>query len=130
MFDKAAFRAAFPEFADTARYPDAMLDFWAGIGERLMFPQQHRWDTVYDYGLQLFVAHNITIASQNVKAGAAGGVPGGVSGPTTSKSVGSVSVSYDTASSIEPSAGHWNLTTYGKMLIHLARMIGAGGIQV
>lgn len=130
MFDKAAFRAAFPEFADTARYPDAMLDFWSGIGERLMFPQQHRWDTVYDYGLQLFVAHNITIASQNVKAGAAGGVPGGVSGPTTSKAVGSVSVSYDAASSIEPNAGHWNLTTYGKMLIHLARMIGAGGIQV
>ena len=35
MFDKASFRAAFPEFADNARYPDAMLDFWAGIGERL-----------------------------------------------------------------------------------------------
>lgn len=130
MFDKEAFRAAFPEFADAARYPDAMLDFWSGIGERLMFPQKHRWDTVYDYGLQLFVAHNITIASQNVKAGAAGGVPGGVSGPTTSKSVGSVSVSYDAASSIELNAGHWNLTTYGKMLIHLARMIGAGGVQI
>ena len=130
MFDKAAFRAAFPEFADTARYPDAMLDFWAGIGERLMFPQQHRWGTVYDYGLQLFVAHNITIAAQNVAASGSGGVPGNISGPTASKSVGSVSVSYDTASSIEPNAGHWNLTTYGKMLIHLARMIGAGGIQV
>lgn len=130
MFDKAAFRAAFPEFADTARYPDAMLDFWSGIGERLMFPQKHRWDTVYDYGLQLFVAHNITLAAQNVAASGSGGVPGGVSGPTTSKSVGSVSVSYDAASSIEPNAGHWNLTTYGKMLIHLSRMIGAGGIQV
>lgn len=128
MFDKADFRAAFPEFADTARYPDAMLDFWAGIGERLFIA--HRWDTVYDYGLQLFVAHNITLAAQNVSASAAGGVPGGVSGPTTSKTVGSVSVSYDAASSIEPNAGHWNLTTYGKMLIHLARMIGAGGIQV
>lgn len=130
MFDKAAFRAAFPEFADTARYPDAMLDFWSGIGERLMFPQQHRWDTVYDYGLQLFVAHNITLAAQNVAASGSGSVPGNISGPTSSKSVGSVSVSYDTASSIEPNAGHWNLTTYGKMLIHLARMIGAGGIQV
>ena len=130
MFDKASFRAAFPEFADTARYPDAMLDFWAGIGERLMFPQQHRWDTVYDYGLQLFVAHNITLAAQNVAASGSGGVPGSISGPTTSKAVGSVSVSYDAASSIEPNAGHWNLTTYGKMLIHLARMIGAGGIQI
>lgn len=130
MFDKASFRAAFPEFADNARYPDAMLDFWSGIGERLMFPQQHRWDTVYDYGLQLFVAHNITLAAQNVAASGSGGVPGSVSGPTTSKAVGSVSVSYDAASSIEPNAGHWNLTTYGKMLIHLARMIGAGGIQI
>ena len=130
MFDKAAFRAAFPEFADTARYPDAMLDFWSGIGERLIFPQQHRWGTLYDYGIQLFVAHNITLAAQNVAASASGGVPGNISGPTASKSVGSVSVSYDTASSIEPNAGHWNLSTYGKMLIHLARMIGAGGIQI
>ena len=130
MFDKASFRAAFPEFADNARYPDAMLDFWSGIGERLMFPQQHRWDTVYDYGLQLFVAHNITLAAQNAASGASGGVPGSVSGPISSKAVGSVSVSYDSASTIEPSAGHWNLTSYGKSLIHLARMIGAGGIQV
>lgn len=128
MFDKAAFRAAFPEFADTVRYPDAMLNFWAGIGERLLIA--HRWAAVYDYGLQLFVAHNITLAAQNAASGASGGVPGSASGPISSKAVGSVSVSYDSASTIEPNAGHWNLTSYGKSLIHLARMIGAGGIQV
>lgn len=128
MFDPVAFREAFPEFADVVRYPDGMLEFWAGIGERLFIA--HRWATVYDYGLQLFVAHNITLAAQNAAAGASGGVPGSVSGPISSKAVGSVSVSYDSASTIEPNAGHWNLTSYGKALIHLARMIGAGGIQV
>lgn len=128
MFDKAVFRQNFPEFADAATYPDATLDFWSGIGE--LFLVADRWKSTYDHGLQLFVAHNITLAAQNVAAASAGGAPGGTNGPVGSKSVGSASVSYDTAAIMETNAGEWNATSYGRVLLRLARMIGAGGLHV
>jgi len=128
MFDKAAFRQNFPEFSDTATYPDAQLDFWSGIGELLLIAD--RWKDTFDYGLQLFVAHNITLAAQNEASASAGGAPGGTNGPVGSKSVGSASVSYDTAAIMETNAGEWNATSYGRTLLRLARMIGAGGLQV
>jgi hypothetical protein len=72
----------------------------------------------------------VTLAAQNQKAGVIGGVPGGNSGPASSKTVGSVTVAYDTAQTAEKDAGYWNLTTYGKQFIRLARMFGAGCIQL
>lgn len=127
-FDNAQFRLNFPEFADTARYPEAQITFWSSIGEICLI--KDRWSTLYDQGMQLFVAHNITLAAQNSKAGAAGGVPGVTSGPVSSKSVGSVSVSYDSQAIAEANAGEWNATSYGRQLIRLARMVGAGALQV
>lgn len=124
----ADFRAAFPEFANTAKYPDAQLTFWASIATAQV--NVCRWGDMAPNGVFLYVAHEITLAYQNVKSASIGGTPGGQSGPANSKAVGSVSVGYDTQQTAEKDAGWWNLTTYGKQFIRLARMFGAGVVQL
>lgn len=34
--DIALFRTDFPEFADSARFPDSTITFWSGLGEQLI----------------------------------------------------------------------------------------------
>lgn len=126
--DKTVFRKAFPEFANIAVYPDAQLDFWATLAEAQV--NADRWGTQTAFGVQLYVAHEITLAAQSAKAANIGGTPGQQSGPTNSKTVGSVTVTYDTQAAIEKDAGHWNLTSYGRQFIRLARIFGAGVVQL
>lgn len=127
-FDTAQFRIDFPEFSDTVRYPNTQIDFWASIAVIMLI--ECRWGALYNQGLSLFVAHNITLAAKNAKVASSGGAPGQLQGAQSSKAVGSVSVSYDVASVVETNAGTWNLTTYGAMLYRLSMMIGAGAQQV
>ncbi len=122
--DVALFRGNFVEFADPIKYPDTLLEFWADIGERLT--SIDRYGDIYPHAVDLFVAHNIAVAARS----ASGSIPGLPSGAITSKSVGSVSVSYDTSSAMTPGAGHWNLTTYGAQYARLARLFGAGVVQL
>lgn len=126
--DITAFRAAFPEFVDTAVYPDSQINFWAGLAEKLVL--ECVWKTCWTQGVQLYVAHEITLAAQNTKSAAAGGVPGTFGGIANNKTVGSVTVGYDASTTTEKDAGWWNLTTYGKQFIRLARIFGAGCIQL
>lgn len=125
--DIATFREAFPEF-DATKYPDGMVTTWSAIGERLV--NEKYWDTEKPLGVQLFTAHHLVLARANVEAANAGGLPGQTSGPTQSKAVGAANISYDTQSSINLNAGHWNMTSYGKQFFQLARMFGAGGVQL
>lgn len=127
-FDIGAFRANFPEFADTTAYPSTMLNFWVTLASQLV--RECIWKDCWSAGISLYVAHEITLASQNAKAGKIGGVPGISGGIANSKSVGSVTVGYDTTSTAEKDAGWWNLTNYGKQFIRLARIFGAGAIQL
>jgi hypothetical protein len=127
-FDIAKFREDFPEFSDVSRYPDAMLNFWAGLAAVMMI--ECRWGSAYEYGLELYVAHEAAIAARNAKTGQGGGTPGMGVGLQNSKSVGSTSTSYDTSSTAEKNAGWWNLTTYGQQFFRMSRMIGAGAIQL
>jgi len=126
--DSVQFRKDFPEFADTARFPNQQIDFWGGMGEKLI--SQTRFGTLYTEAVELFTAHNMVLSAQSRTAAATGGMPGGNPGVVASKAVGSVNVSYDTAGSMEPNAGHWNQTTYGRQYIHLVRMIGQGCYQL
>lgn len=126
--DNAQFRLDFPEFSDTARYPDSQLTFWGAVAEAQV--NECVWTDQKPFGVKLYVAHEITLAAQNKAVATNGGVPGGASGPVQSKAVGSVNVSYDTQQAAEKDAGWWNLTTYGKQFIRLARMFGAGAIQL
>lgn len=125
--DVPTFRTHFPEFTQ-ALYPDTMVSFWAGIAEKMVL--EKRWCDMWSTGVELFVAHNLVLAKANTDATTVGGLPGQTSGPTNSKTVGSASISYDTNAGLEKDAGHWNLTSYGKQFIHLARMFGAGAYQI
>jgi len=126
--DSVQFRKDFPEFADTARFPNQQIEFWGGMGEKLI--SQTRFGTLYTEAVELFTAHNIVLSAQSRASAATGGMPGGNAGAVASKAVGSVNVSYDTAGAMEPNAGHWNQTTYGRQYIHLVRMIGQGCYQL
>jgi hypothetical protein len=115
------FRTTFPEFNDASQYPTAMIMFWSAVAEMTL--SADRWGEMYDHGMSLFVAHHIAIAASNKSASTSGGTPGQSLGVVQSKSVGSVSVSYDTSSSTEMNAGHWNQTIYGRQYIRLARTL-------
>lgn len=128
MFDLANFRTNFPEFASTTVYPDAQITFWATIAQKMV--NECVWCDMYDFGVQLYVAHEITLAAMNAKAVTVGGNPGGFSGAAQSKAVGAVNVSYDTTTTSEKDAGWWNLTTYGKQFYRLVQIFGAGCIQL
>lgn len=124
----ASFRADFPEFTSNTAYPDATVAFWLGLAGKML--SADRWGDLTDYGIELFVAHNITLAARDLKTADAGGFGGSGAGVTSSKTVDKVSVSYDTAAATIEGAGNWNLTTYGTRYIQLARLVGAGGVQL
>lgn len=124
----ADFRSQFPEFSDTAKYPDAQLNFWASIAEQQVV--QCIWGDQYTFGVKLYVAHEVTLAYQNVKVSSQGGTPGQNSGIANNKAVGDVSVGYDSSTNTEKDAGWWNLTNYGKQFIRMVRLFGAGAIQL
>jgi hypothetical protein len=134
----ATFRQSYPEF-DAINYPDSVLTYYLALSTLML--NSNRWGqgavtavspptSSYDMGTELFVAHHIALERKALNAAKNNGVPGNVEGPTASKSVGPISVSYDTGAVIELAAGHWNLTVYGLRFIKLARMFGAGPLQI
>lgn len=126
--DIATFRDNFPEFADIAAYPDAQVTFWSTIAERMVV--ENVWCDMYDFGVQLYTAHELVLARQNAQTAAVGGLPGQGGGIASSKTVGSVSVNYDPNTTTEKDAGWWNLTNYGKQFFRLMNIFGAGCIQL
>lgn len=127
-FDAEAFRGNFPEFSNAALYPASTIEFWAGLAS-----QQVRscvWGTMWNTGVSLYVAHEISLSAQNVKSSTIGGMPGTTGGIANNKTVGTVTVGYDTTSTAEKDAGYWNLTNYGKQFIRLARIFGTRAIQL
>lgn len=126
--DIGLFRTNFPEFSDTVQYPNSLISFWATLAEKMVL--ECVWGDCRVQGVNLYVAHEITLAAQNQKAAAVGGSPGASGGVPNSKTVGGVSVGYDANTTSEKDAGYWNLTTYGKQFIRLARIFGAGVVQL
>lgn len=122
------FRQNFPEFADTTKYPDWMVELWMRWAV-IRLPEQ-RWLDLLPMGIQLFTAHNLVLAARAVQAAATGATPGVVTGPVSSKSVDKVSVGYDVGTVALTDGGFWNMTTYGVQFLQLARMVGAGGVQL
>jgi hypothetical protein len=122
------FRADYPEFKDAAIYPDSMLRYWLGVASLLLNPG--RWCDMLGVATELFVAHNCVLEAEAQQTSLAGGFPGKSKGAITAQGAGSVSLSYDAAIVLEADAGHWNLTIYGSRFIRLAKMFGAGPIQI
>lgn len=119
----AQFRLDFPEFADTVKYPDPMVTFWLNYAALML--NADRWATALNFGIELMTAHQVALAARNLT-----GTPGAILAPQSAKSVDKVAVSYDTSAVRLENAGHWNGTSYGIQFIQLARMMGAGGMQL
>ncbi|MDG9784645.1 DUF4054 domain-containing protein [Metapseudomonas otitidis] len=126
--DANQFRQDFPEFADATKYPDSAVNFWLSIAIKTL--PEDRWCDYLNMGLELFVAHNLTLAAQNQAVASVGGAPGQVKGPLSSKAVDKVSAGYDSGAVTLADGGFFNLTTYGIQFLQLARMVGSGGIQL
>lgn len=132
----ASFRQKYPEFSDPGAERD--LDIQNLITLAVGDPANNlsgmlnaqRWGSQLDYGVGLFVAHYMALSVRDRLTALAGGIPGEVKGPTTSKAVDKVSVSYDTQAVSLTDMGFWGLTTYGLRFIQFARMVGAGGLQL
>jgi len=122
------FRTTFPAFVNPSCFHDAEIKFWAALAEKLH--NADRWGDLLEFGVQLFIAHNLAIDFNNTKASRLGQAPGVVQGAITSGSVDKVSYSRDTQSVMEPNAGHWNLTTFGLRYRRLVLMVGAGPVHV
>ena len=116
------FRTAFPEFASVTDFPDASLTFWSGIAEKLIVAK--RWADMYVQGVMLCTAHYLVIARDNMVD------PGASNIIIASESAGDVAVTYDISDVIEPDAGEWNASNYGRQFLRLARMFGSGGFQL
>ena len=124
----ATFRQSFPEFADATRYPDSLVTFWLDVVTRMLKPD--RWADMLDIGLSLALAHHLVLAVRDQNTAQAGKVPGTVLGMQTSKSVDTVSVSYDVSAVTNEGGGFWNMTSYGVRFLGMARLFGAGGVQL
>jgi hypothetical protein len=124
----AQFRSDFPEFADKTIYTESAFRYWCTLAFLML--NAPRWGSVLLIGIELFIAHNLVIETQAQQTALNQGWPGESRGAINNESAGEVTVSYDTATTLEEGAGHWNLTVYGTRFINLAKMMGAGGMQV
>ena len=123
------FRADFPEFADTSKYPDALVTFWLTVTAQLV--NTERWGNLSSQAQELQTAHFLYLAVRNrLTANTPGGIPGALAGIVSAQSVDDVSVSYDTANAINEDGGMWNQSSYGATWWRLARLMGAGPIQL
>ena len=121
----ADFRARWVQFADPVRWPDTLISFYSTLAEKSLPPS--RWLDLLPEGTALFIAHNLALDAMS-----AGRIPGRISGAgiVASKSVGPAAVSYDNHLFMLPNAGHWGMTVFGLRFLQMARMIGAGGVQL
>jgi hypothetical protein len=136
----ASFRKDYPqEFGDLSRYPNSAVSYWLAIAQLMLNPMF--WGAssatadspptaVIDFGIELFVAHNLVLEKEAVDAASRGGNPGTQIGVASSKSVGGVSVSYDVGQVTNPDGGFWNMTVYGLRFLRLARQRAMGPIQI
>lgn len=122
------FRTDYPEFANETRYPDAIINRALRQAD-LTLDQNVQLDQ-FVFLAELFTAHYTELGGRTLAASAIGGVNSGGGGVLTSKSVDKVSASYDVSGIVDPDAGFWNNTGYGREFFWWWSMYGAGGRQL
>lgn len=122
------FRQQFNEFGDEGVFSDLRINTWKSLA--ILFLNATRWAAALDYGVSLFIAHQLVLEERNRLAVLAGGTPGDVRGPVTAEAVDKVSASYDVQAVSLDDEGFYGLTTYGKQLFYLAQQFGMGGLQL
>lgn len=115
------FLSIFPEFSD---HPAARVEFFLTEADNQISPK--RFGASTNFGKALFTAHNLACLDNGQRVNSDGSistgkVSGGATGAIASKTVGSVSVSYDTGSTSFSDAGYWNATPYGRQFWDLLK---------
>lgn len=123
------FRTDFSEFADTSKYPDALVALWLTVA-LAQVQNADRWSTLLPTAQELVAAHYLVLATRDRLAAANGGTPGAPLALVTAEAAADLSTAYDVTALLLENAGLWNQTSYGQRYFSLARMIGAGGIQL
>lgn len=123
--DIATFRAALPEFADTTKYPDALISFWLQIAVNRLNPSI--WGSSLNLGLLWLTAHLVALAKRNETSGSGAGIPGSAS-VMSMKQLGPGQIGYNTTLGAIPGAGAYNLTSYGIEYYTLLRIVGFRGV--
>lgn len=118
VWDINKFLEQFPQFTDLNEFPQETITFWDDFSTK--FLNQMKWGKFYVQGRSLLLAHNLTLANLH----------GHVSGLNTSKSVDSVSASYDVGNIVGKDYKLYNRTIYGIQFMQLSKIIGAGVIGV
>jgi hypothetical protein len=119
----AEFKARFPQFVDPP-YAESVIQ--AAITDTLCNFDQGRWDCLYKRGHSLYVAHLLTIGT-NQSAGNSG--TNGLDA-MQSKSVDGVSVNYATLTPTSFNEAFFAGTSYGREYLMLLRTVGLGGTAV
>lgn len=126
LFDPAAFRAMFPAFADTTKYPDGVLQmYWdqascyiANNGS----PCSYLTGDCLKLALNLMTAHLLYLVDLVAK----GNVPGMVISATID--------SISTTLQAPPQKSQWqwwlNLSAYGQQLLAILQIKGVGGMYI
>lgn len=131
--DVAAFRAAYPPFADVTQYPDARISYWLSFAAVMV--DSRRWirSGLQDYGQGLMTAHYLTMMERYDSATGTYSLPSGTgSGAATNQSQSADGVSWSEGYDAGAYAGDGQLgaTAYGRQFLDLRALIGAGGMQL
>lgn len=124
----AEFREAFPTFT-AERFPDSAVQFRLDLAESFIDAKLIGDETVWSHMVKLYVAHYLAVAG-SAASGGVGTDTGAGMGVVASKSVDGASISYDVSSTAIADAGLWNATIFGRELLSLLRLFGAGAIQL
>jgi hypothetical protein len=130
MTTVAGIRLLFPEFSDSSTYPNFELQMWIDLAPSFLNPCVYTDPNVLDYVTKLWVSHNVILSQTDQSASAIEAIPGQINAPTTAKTVDKVSKSMAAQLVTIGDGGMWNSTSYGIRFFQLAKMWGAGGIQL
>lgn len=121
-----------PEEGDpawTGDIPEAVLQMYVNLASACL--AQERWCDMWGVGMAFFIAHFATLYLQSMTPEGAStsqvASAGIAKGTIVSKSVGGVSVSYQSAVSDINGWAAWKLTVFGQQLVTMARLVGMGG---
>lgn len=123
----AEFKVLYPEFASES---DTRIQLC--LDEAATMMDRCRWSQWYEKGLGLYTAHQIAIANYNAAtASGAGGVSAVANANDwTTKRVGDVSVTKDSAVAGKLVDNPWLKTTYGQEWVYYQKLAGIGAVAV
>lgn len=128
------FFAVYPHFQGLDKLPRRIVEMYIMFANEVV--NIDRWGKQWFLGMCLFVAHFcavylMSVEEENSSAEQVIAISQ-TKGLISSKSVGSVSVSYDFSYAVQDidTWGQFNLTIYGNQYVSLARLMSKGGMYI